>query len=395
MAQGVLTGMRVLDFGRFIAAPCCGALLGDLGAEVIRIEKREGGEDRWIGPIASGGEGAMFMQNNRNKLSLTLDISSTKGREVAARLIATADVVVANFPEKTLSDLGLDYESLRAIKPDIILTSISAFGSSGPYRDRLGFDAVGQLMSGAASRTGFPDQPVRTPVQYVDVASALAATVGTLAALMHRRVTGEGQRVEASLLSTALTMTSVMMIEQAVTRPDRKASLNRGQQSAPNDIFAVKDGWILVQGVGQPIFRRWTKLMNVEDWLDDPRFRDDSARGQNWQPINERMQVWCAERTKAEALEQLERARIPAYPVNTLQDALEDPQVSAMGHLRYTDYPGLPAPAPIVEAPFRLSATPSTSPSRPPLLGEHTEQILAELGYGEADIAALAQDQII
>ncbi|MDX2276876.1 MAG: CoA transferase [Hyphomonadaceae bacterium] len=395
MMQGVLSGMRVLDFGRFIAAPCCAALLGDLGAEVIRVEKREGGEDRWIGPIASGGEGAMFMQNNRGKLSLTLDMSSAKGRQVAARLIGTADVVVANFPEKTLGELGLDYPSLRAIKSDIILTSISAFGSSGPYRDRLGFDAVGQLMSGAASRTGSPDQPVRTPVQYVDVASALAATVGTLAAIMHRRMTGEGQRVEASLLSTALTMTSVMMIEQAVIRPNRPASLNRGQQSAPNDIFSVKDGWILVQGVGQPIFRRWAKLMGVEEWTNDPRFSDDAERGKNWQPINERMQAWCKQKSKAEALEQLERARIPAYPVNTLQDALEDPQVRSMGYLHYTDYPGLPAPAPIVEAPFRLSAIPPAPPSRPPLLGEHTQHILAELSYSESEIAALAQEQII
>ncbi|MDX2277876.1 MAG: CoA transferase [Hyphomonadaceae bacterium] len=393
--QSVLAGVRVVDFGRFIAAPCCAALLGDLGAQVIRVEKRQGGEDRWIGPIGAGGEGAMFMQNNRNKLSLTLDMGAERGREVASRLVASADVVVANFPEKTLFDLGLDYDSLRAFKPDIILTSISAFGSSGPYRDRLGFDAVGQLMSGAASRTGPPDQPVRTPVQYVDVGSALAATVGTLAALMHHRNTGQGQRVEASLLSTAMTMTSVMMIEQAVTNINRRASLNRGQQSAPNDIFAVRDGWILIQGVGQPIFRRWAKLMGVEDWLSDPRFSNDKSRGENWSPINQRTQAWCVERTQSEALEELERARIPAYPVNTLQDAIDDPQVKAMGFLHYTDYPGLPRPAPIVEPPFRLSSCPGIAPKRAPLLGEHTDQILAELNYTAAEIAALRQEQVI
>ena len=206
----VLKDIRVLDFGRFVAGPCCAAILGDLGAEVIRVEKREGGEDRWLGPVGESGEGGMFLQNNRNKLSMTLDPRAPEGVEVMRRLIAKADVVVANLPEQALIDMGLNYDALKAIKADIIMVSISAYGRGGPYSNRLGFDAVGQVMSGAVSRAGWPDQPVRTIVPYVDFSTALASAVGTLAAIMHRNATGEGQLVEASLMATSLMMTSAM-----------------------------------------------------------------------------------------------------------------------------------------------------------------------------------------
>lgn len=395
MLPGVLSGVRVLDFGRFVAAPCCAAMLGDLGAEVIRVEKREGGEDRWLGPVTDHGEGGMFLQNNRNKRSLTLDPTVPEGAEVAKRLIQSADVVVANLPEKALAAMGLTYDQLKAVKPGIILTTASAYGRGGPYSDRLGFDAVGQVMSGAVSRSGWPDQPVRTIVPYVDFSTALAATVGTLAALMARGQSGEGQHVEASLLSTALMTTSAMLIEQAVIAPNRVAALNRGQLSAPNNIYAAKDGFVLVQVVGQPIFRRWVKLMGEPHWLDDPRFADDKARGENWEAVDARMAAWCAERTRAEVLGQLEAARVPAYPVNSIQDALDDPHVAAMGYLQPTEYPGLPKPAPIVEQPFRMSASRVGMSRRAPTLGEHTDEILASLGYDADAIAGLRERQVI
>lgn len=391
----VLANLRVLDFGRFIAGPCCAALLADLGAEVIRVEKREGGEDRWLGPVGAGGEGGMFLQNNRNKRSMTLDPGTVEGAEIVRRLVATADVVIVNLPGKTLVDMGLSYDQLKAIKPDLIVTSISAYGNGGPYSDRLGFDAVGQVLSGAVSRAGWPEQPVRTPVPYVDFSTALASTIGTLAAVMHRNATGEGQLVEASLLGTALMMTSAMLIEQQLIKPDRVATLNRGQLSAPNNIYATRDGWILIQVVGQPIFKRWARLMQEDHWLDDPRFKDDKARGEHWDIVDRRMAQWCGERGREQALAELEQARIPAYPVNTIQDALDDPHIRAMGYLKPTDYPGLPQPAPLVETPFRLSATPCQFRRRAPLLGEHTAEILRELHYDDAHIAALRANHVI
>ncbi len=391
----VLRGIRVLDFGRFIAGPTCGALLGDLGAEVIRVEKVDGGEDRWVGPVGAGGEGAMFLQNNRNKQSLTLNPASDEGREILARLMPTIDVVIVNMPEATLKALGLDYETLRALRPGLIYMAASAFGSSGPYRDRVGFDAIGQLISGAAARTGFPGQPIRTPVQYVDGGTALAATVGVLAALLHREKTGEGQRIETSLLGTALHLASALLVEQGVTQSNRTSSGNRGQMSAPNDIFAVNDGWILVQVVGQPLFRRWAALVGKSEWCEDPRFRDDRERGRNWETVNAAMDQWCAGRTRAEALEALEAARIPACPVNSLQDALDDPQVAALGLVSRVDYPGLPRPAPIVAPPFRFSAMDLREVGRAPLLGEHTEAILDELGYDADEIEDLRKRKVV
>jgi crotonobetainyl-CoA:carnitine CoA-transferase CaiB-like acyl-CoA transferase len=391
----VLANVRVVDLGRFVAGPCCAAILGDLGAEVIRVERREGGEDRWLGPVGEHGEGGMFLQNNRNKLSMTLDWRLPRGAEILKQLVATADVVVVNLPESALIEMGVTYEDLKRIKPDIVLTSISAFGNGGPYRDRLGFDAVGQVMSGAVSRAGWPDQPVRTIVPYVDFSTALAAAIGTLAALMHRRATGEGQRVEASLMCTALMMTSAMLIEQLLIKPDRVATLNRGQLSAPNNIYAVADGWIMVQVVGQPLFKRWVRLMNAESWLSDPRFKDDTARGENWQILDQRMADWCRGRSKQAALDELERARVPAYPVNTIQGALDDPQVKAMGYFKSTEYPGLPQPAPLVETPFRLAETPCEFRRRPPVLGEHTDGILRELDYSDAEISKLREQQVI
>ena len=391
----ILDKIRVLDFGRFVAAPSCAAVLADLGAEVIRIERRAGGEDRWLGPVGANGEGGMFLQNNRNKLSMTLEPRTNDGADIVRKLIATADVIVTNLPATALAEMGLRYVDVKRIKADIIMTWITAYGAGGPYSDRLGFDAVGQVMSGAVSRAGWPDQPVRTIVPYVDFSTGLAAGMGTLAALMHRNATGEGQLVEASLLSTALMTSSAMLIEQQLLKPNRVATLNRGQLSAPNNIYAASDGWVLVQVVGQPIFKRWARLMNEEPWLQDPRFADDKARGENWEPLDRRMSEWCAQRTREEALSELEAARVPAYPVNTIQDALDDPHVQAMGYLKPTDYPGLPRPAPLVETPFRLSATPCEYRTRPPQVGEHTEQILHQLGYSDAQIADLREREVI
>jgi crotonobetainyl-CoA:carnitine CoA-transferase CaiB-like acyl-CoA transferase len=196
-------------------------------------------------------------------------------------------------------------------------------------------------------------------------------------------------------MCTALMTTSAMLIEQDLLKVNRAATLNRGQLSAPNNIYAVSDGWILVQVVGQPIFKRWAKLMQVESWLEDPRFRDDKSRGENWEAVDRRMSDWCRQRTKECALAELEQARIPAYPVNTIQDALDDPHIHAMGYLKATEYPGLPHPAPLVETPFRLSRTPCQFRTRPPILGEHTEQILRELSYSDTQIAQLRARQII
>ena len=391
----VLEGIRVLDFGRYIAGPFCGTLLGDLGAEVIRIEKVDGSEDRYLSPVTEQGDGALFLQLARNKSSMTLNPMKPEGREVVKKLVATADVVVANLPPDTLAAMGLDYQSLTAIKPDIILTMISAFGRGGPYANRVGFDGLGQAMSGNMYMSGTPEQPVKAYAPYVDFGTASLSAFGTMAALFERQKTGKGQVVEGSLFNTALTMMNGTAIEQAAIQRNRVATLNRSQTSAPADTYKTLDGWVLVQSVGGPLFKRWADLMGEEHWLGDPRFKDDISRGDHGELISERLAAWCAERTSAQVLEAMEAARLPAGPVLSPQQVLDDPHIAAKGLFQPVEYPGLDAPAPLMRTPVELSDTPGEIRRRPPTLGEHTDQIMGELGYTGEDIARLREARVI
>jgi crotonobetainyl-CoA:carnitine CoA-transferase CaiB-like acyl-CoA transferase len=387
--DAVLGGVRVLDFGRYIAGPYCAALLADLGADVIRIERIGGGEDRWVAPVGPDGVGAMYLAMNRNKRAMTLDPACPEGREIVRKLVATADVVVANLPPEVLRSLALDLESLRRVKPDIILTTVTAYGAGGPWSHKHGFDGIGQVMCGSAYMTGTPEQPLRAAVAWVDFGTASVSALGTLAALMARDKTGRGQKVEAALLRTAVAFNNPALVEQQVARPDRVATLNRGQTSAPSDLFRTKDGWIIAYAIGGPMFARWARLMGEEHWLTDPRFTDDLARGDNGEIISKRMSEWTAARTTAEALAELEKARIPGGPLYSPQQALDDTHIRAAGLLVDTEYPGLPRAAPLAPTPVDLSETPGRFRHRAPTLGEHTDAILTELGYAATDIADL------
>ncbi len=391
----VLEGIRVLDFGRYIAGPYCATLLGDMGADVIRIEKVDGSEDRFLSPVTENGDGAMFMQLARNKRGLTLNPMKPAGREIVKKLVATADVVVANLPPDTLAAMGLDYESLSAIKPDIILTMISAFGRGGPYSNRVGFDGLGQAMSGNMYMSGTPEQPVKAYAPFIDFGTASLSAFGTMAALFERQKTGKGQIVEGALFNTALTMMNATAIEQHAIQVNRVATLNRSQTSAPADTFKTRDGWVLVQSVGGPLFKRWADLMGEDHWLDDPRFKDDISRGDHGEIISERLAKWCAERSSAEVLAAMEEARLPAGPVLSPQEVLEDPHIEAKGLFQPIDYPGLDKPAPIMQTPVELSETPGEIRHRAPTLGEHTNSIMQELGYQQAEIDELRAQRII
>jgi crotonobetainyl-CoA:carnitine CoA-transferase CaiB-like acyl-CoA transferase len=392
---GVLEGIRVLDFGRYIAGPFCGTMLGDLGAEVIRIEKLEGSEDRWVTPVAEGGEGAMFLQMGRNKLGLTLNPVKPAGREIVKRLIAVSDVVIANLPYEDLRKMGIDYETISAINPRVILATNSTFGSEGPYATRVGFDTIGQAMSGAMHLSGDGEVPTRANAPYVDFGSALLSTVGVLAALMDRARSGKGQKVETALLRTAINITNSHLIEQSMLNLNRIATLNRGFTAGPSDTFKCKDGWIYAMTIGQPLFVRWCRLMGNEDLAADARFKDDLARGDNGEALSAIMQKWCEARTVGEALQALEANRIPAGAVYTPQQTLEDRHVNEAGFFHKMEFPGAPKPIPVLQEPVRLSRTPLTIRHRAPLLGEHTDQILRELGYSAQEIEKLRADRVV
>ena len=393
--SGILEGVKVLDFGRYIAGPFCGALLADYGAEVIRIERVSGSEDRYVTPVTEDGQGAMFLQLNRNKMGLTLNPTKDKGREIVRRLVKNSDIVIANLPEQTLKSMGLDYDDLKLINPGIILTSNTAFGTTGPYAERVGFDGVAQAMSGAMDMTGQPDQPTKAYAPYVDFCSASLAAFGTLLAYLEKQKTGKGQRVQTSLLQTALTTTNSLLIEQEILNVNRVASMNRAQTSGPSDTFKTKDGWILVQTVGGPLFERWVKLMGEENWLNDERFNDDLSRGENGELISARMSDWCAERTSQEAIQALESSRIPVGEVLKAKETLNEEHILKKGSFIKMKYPTMNKEYSVVGPAIELSENPGQIKTRSPELGEHNIEILSGLGYTQEDIEQFKIDRII
>ncbi len=354
----LLEGVRVLDFGRFIAAPYLAMMLADFGADVIRIERREGGEDRAVGPVTDSGEGGLFLNLNRNKRGMTLDLGNAEASAIVERLVRSADVVIVNLPIDAMRKLGLDYEALCKVRADIILVMASAFGPDGPYANRLGFDGVAQAMSGAMGLTGFPEAPVRSIVPWADYGTALHAAFGAMAALFHRARTGRGQLIDVSLLSTSIMLMLPLLAEQAAKDTCRQRQGNTSYWAAPSDAYRTRDGWIMVPTVGGYMFRRWARLIEREDLLDDPRLQDDLGRGDHYAVINDVMIAWCAQRTTAEAVVQLEAAKIPCGPVNHPADVLVDPQVLARELLHPMAWTEGQPKVPIVNPVVRLSETP-------------------------------------
>ena len=345
--------------------------------------------------MSDDGQGAMFLQLNRNKLGLTLNPTKDKGREIVKRLVETADIVIANLPEQTLKTMGLDYDELKQINPGVILTSNTAFGTTGPYSERVGFDGVAQAMSGAMDMTGHADQPTKAYAPYVDFCSASLAAFGTLLAYIEKQKTGKGQRVQTSLLQTALTTTNSLLIEQEILNVNRVASMNRAQTSGPSDTFQTKDGWILVQTVGRPLFERWANLMKEDSWLTDERFKDDLSRGENGDLISQRMSEWCVERTSKEAIDELEKSRIPVGEVLKAEETLREEHILEKGSFIKMRYPTLDQEYSVVGPAVELSENPGQITMRSPELGEHNLEILGGLGYSQEEIEKLKEERII
>jgi crotonobetainyl-CoA:carnitine CoA-transferase CaiB-like acyl-CoA transferase len=272
---------------------------------------------------------------------------------------------------------------------------VTGFGAGGPLSHKHGFDGIGQAMSGAAYLSGTPEQPIAIKLPWVDFGTACLSAFGTLAALLERGRTGRGQKVEGALLRTAVAFANASLIEQALTGVDRKATLNRGFNSAPADSCRCTDGWIVATVIGPAMFRRWCRMIGEEHWLADPRFRDDQSRADNGEIISARMSKWCAERSCAEALAALEEANIVAGQVYSPQQVLDDPHIRAAQLLEEVTYPGLGDTLPLAPTPIELSETPGTYRRPAPLLGEHTDGILRSLGYDATEIAALRRERVV
>lgn len=370
-------------------------MLADFGADVIRVERREGGEDRTLGPVTESGEGGLFLNLNRNKRGMTLDLAHPLAFEIVNRLVRSADVVVVNLPFDVMKKLALDYDSLRGVKDDIILVMASAFGPDGPYRDRVGFDGVAQAMSGAMSLSGVGDDPRRSVVSWVDYGTALHAAFGAMAALYHRANTGKGQLIDVSLLATSVMFMTPLLMERSMTDIRRQGQGNTAYYTAPNDAYRARDGWIMVPTIGDAMFRRWARLVGREDLIDDPRLKDDITRANHAEVIDEVMNPWCAARTRDEAIAQLERARIPCGPVYHLDEVMNDAQVRARGLFQQTEFPGSRQSVPLGSPAVRLSESPGEVRHRAPTLGEHTEAVLRELGFTSDEIAAFREKAVV
>lgn len=393
--MSVLSDLKVLDFSRYIAGPYCASILGDLGAEVIRIEPVGGGEDRRLIPVTESGEGALFLQINRNKKSLAVDTASQEGQRIVERLIGEADVVITNMPVGTLKRHRLDYETLRCLNPAIIVTNLSAFGPKGPLKGKTGFDAVAQAVSGTAYLGGSPSRPSRSASSYVDYGTGLAGALGTLAAVIHRLKTGDGQNVQASLLATAMTFINAAHIEAAAKDADRRPYGNRSPNSAPSDFFPTVDGAVAVQVVGNGMFRRWAKLMDRPELARDARFGSDAARGRNGLALSRVMRKWTSTRTTAEAIEELGRAGIPSGPVYSPRQAILDADLANSGVFSMVRRPDVEATLPIANLLVQLQDIGETVRTHAPFAGEHTVEILRSLGYSATGIEELERSGAI
>ena len=396
----ILNHIRVLDIGRYVAGPYAATLLGYMGAEVIRVEKLSGGEDRYIAPLfheddGAPGVGGLFMQTACGKKSVTLNLSSEEGRDILKKLATDVDVVVANLPPRALEKFGLDWPSFSKANPKGILVTQTGFGSRGPDSDKGGFDGVAQAMSGAMYLSGTPEAPVKAGAPYVDFSTAAFSAMGTLAAIMDRERTGKGQHVQTTLLGTALACMNSHLAEQGVTEMNRVGTGNQVQTSAPSDVFETKDGHILVHTVGDGLFNRWARLTGHEELIENPLYQGDQARGDNRANLIEIMTKWTAGRTTEQALSELQAAGVPSGPILTMQQAIDNPQVKAMEFFTSIDFPGLPKAAHVARLPIEFSDLDTEITGRPPLLGEHSHEVLQSLGFSLDEIENLRRKVII
>jgi crotonobetainyl-CoA:carnitine CoA-transferase CaiB-like acyl-CoA transferase len=386
-ASGALGGVRVVDLSRFIAGPFCTQILADMGAEVVKIE-RPGGEDaRHHAPFLHD-ESLYVMAYSRNKRAMTLDTRHAEGIRVLERLVRESDVLVENYRPGTLAAMGLTAERLRELNPRLVVTSISGFGQSGPLADRALFDAIAQAMSGLMSLTGDGDRPTLAGSFVADYIAGLYGAIGTLVALRHRDRTGEGQLVDIASVDGLFSClaTQVMATANLGTAPRRTGS--RDAINAPANVFETADGFLYLHGGTDPLFPRLCRAMGCPELAADERFRDGASRMANVTAIEDIVAGWAAGSTMEEAGAQLTQEGIPWGPVLTLPEVLRSPQIEARDMLVSVDHSTV-GPVKVPGIPMKLSASPGTIRTPPPRAGEHTEEVLAELGFSTAEVADL------
>ena len=398
-ALGPLKGLRVLDLTRVLAGPTCTQMLGDLGAEVIKIERPGSGDDTrgFAPPVMPGtGESAYFIGVNRNKRSVTLDISTPEGQEICRRLLADTDILVENFKVGALAKYGLGYEQLHADFPGLVYCSITGFGQTGPYAPRPGYDSLIQGMGGVMSLTGEPDGlPQKVGVPVADLFAGLYGCIGILAALRHREKTGQGQQVDIGMLDTHVAWLANQGMNFLATRENPARLGNQHPNIVPYQVFPTKDGYMVLSVGNDATFKRFCEAVGMEHLLADPRFATNPARVENRQLVTDTLTPVMQRETTDAWVTKLEALKIGCGPINTLKQVFDDPHVQARGMEVQMEHSS-GEKVTVIANPVRLSETPADYRIAPPLLGEHTSVVLQDLlGIDNATFASLKKRNII
>jgi crotonobetainyl-CoA:carnitine CoA-transferase CaiB-like acyl-CoA transferase len=405
---GALSGLRVLDLSRILAGPWVGQTLADLGAEVIKVERPGSGDDTrgWGPPFLKDAQGrdtadsAYFLCANRNKKSLTADISKSEGQQLVRRLAERSDILIENYKKDGLKQYGLDYESLRESNPRLIYCSITGFGQTGPYAARAGYDFLIQAMGGLMSITGVKDGepgagPQKVGVALTDILTGLYSTVGILAALAHRQTSGKGQWLDMALLDVQVASLANQASNFLVGGMVPQRMGNSHPNIVPYQDFPTQDGYMVIATGNDAQFVRLCETAGRTDLAQDPRYADNQLRVRHRVELIAAMNEFTVQRTTAEWIAALEAVGVPCGPINNIEQVFADPQVRSRG-LRQEIGSGAAGPIPLVANPIRLSETPVQYRSAPPALGQHTREVLRDvLGLSDADVDRLQSAGVV